>query len=263
METIDLGNGKTKDISYWDNGQIQSEINKKYGTVDGKTIYWYQNGQKSYEYTHHKTGRFREKLTEWYENGQISIVYDIVDGTKDGQCISYYENGQKRTELCIVDGLVEGQYTLYYENGQKSIECSFKNSILTGKLIEWHENGQKFHECSYKNGHYFEEWIEQGVLDGERDGIWTWWHENGVMAQQAKFENNRGIYKTEWDKDGNQIAQLNEEQILKEEESEREIAEQINPQFNPIENSNVPLTDDEKLLGTDFWSDIYGDDFIK
>tara|TARA_B110000967_G_C18428192_1_gene337206 strand:- start:3 stop:563 length:561 start_codon:yes stop_codon:yes gene_type:complete len=56
---------------------------------------------------------------------------------------------------------------------------------------------------------------------------------------------------------------VGEEPILKEEGAERETAEQINPEFNPIENSNVPLTDDEKLLGTDFWSDIYGDDFIK
>tara|TARA_B100001245_G_C22625114_1_gene308199 strand:+ start:9 stop:590 length:582 start_codon:yes stop_codon:yes gene_type:complete len=56
--------------------------------------------------------------------------------------------------------------------GEKDFEGSYKDGQKDGLWTVWYENGQKKSEGTYKNG--------------EADGLVTWWYENG----QKKSENN-------------------------------------------------------------------------
>jgi antitoxin component YwqK of YwqJK toxin-antitoxin module len=44
-------------------------------------------------------------------------------------------------------------------------------------MTTWHENGQKKFEGNYKNG--------------EEDGLWIWWDEEGNVTATATYQNGR------------------------------------------------------------------------
>ena len=48
--------------SYYENGQIESEVNYKDGILDGKTTYWRKNGQIDFE-EYYKDGKKDGKWT--------------------------------------------------------------------------------------------------------------------------------------------------------------------------------------------------------
>ena len=230
-----------------------------------KQMFYNEDGELCEE-KHWKKSKIHGTWTHWY-NGYKTSEQNWKNHALDGKSTTWdYVDGHKTSEIEWVDGLEHGKSIYYYPNGKKSVEAYFEDAILVGKLTIWYESGQKCKEFSYIEGKVnYSSNVELGILDGKRDGIWIWWHENGVKGLEQVFENDKPISRTEWDEDGNQTIQLNSEQLLKEEEEEykRQQDAQLNHQFNPIEHSNAPLTDDEKLLGADFWRDVYGNDFIK
>ncbi len=80
------------------------------------------------------------KWIYWYENGQKRIEENYKDGGKTGLVTIWFENGQKREEGYLKNGIKDGLYTEWYENGQKKNETNYKD----GKVISekrWDEDG--------------------------------------------------------------------------------------------------------------------------
>ena len=159
--------GKT---TYWyENGQKELEVNFKDGKQDGKATYWYENGQIMAEETY-KDGKRDGKTIEWEENGQIWSEGYYKDNKKDGKWISWYENSQKKSEKNYKDDKKDGKWTSWYENSQKKSEGVYKDGVLDGKSTSWTENGQKQKDANYKDGKY--------------DGKYTYWFSDDWIVEK-------------------------------------------------------------------------------
>ena len=112
-----------------------------------KKVSWYSNGNKESEGTF-KDGKKDGLWNEWHENGQKKGRGTFKDGKPDGLWTYWFDNGQKEGEGTLKDGELDGLSTTWYENGQKEEEVNYKN----GKLISskcWDEDGNEC-ECSEK-----------------------------------------------------------------------------------------------------------------
>jgi antitoxin component YwqK of YwqJK toxin-antitoxin module len=163
--------------------QIESEQNYKDEMLNGKTLYWYENGQISSE-TNYKDNKLDGKWTYWYENGQMESESNYKDGKMDGKMTEWYENGQiKNTEIYWKDGepiVEDGNFIIWYKNGQKKSEGSILNNESNGKQTKWHENGQIKSVGNFK--------------DNKKEGKWSYWDKNGVLSLRENRKNGERIY---------------------------------------------------------------------
>jgi len=82
---------------------------------------------------------------------------------------------------------LEGEKTNYYGSGEKLSEGTYKDGELDGLFTEWYENGQK-KEGTYK--------------DGKKDGLETWWYENGQKRFEGTYKDGEFISSKSWNEDG-------------------------------------------------------------
>ena len=59
---------KSTKNTYWENGQLKSELSYKDGKLNGVAVWYYQNGEKELE-AHYKNNVLDGPLLRWYENG--------------------------------------------------------------------------------------------------------------------------------------------------------------------------------------------------
>ncbi|MDA7681354.1 SHD1 domain-containing protein [Verrucomicrobiales bacterium] len=64
-----------------------------------------------------------------------------------------------------------------YGNGQKQLEGNYKDGEKDGLWTSWHENGQKKGEVSFK--------------DGEKDGLFVEWHPNGQKHGEGNYKDGK------------------------------------------------------------------------
>ena len=87
---------------------------------EGKTIVFYENGQKDTEYEFDlsiKNGiKVKDSFKKWYDNGNKRVEGHYVNGEKDGLLTQWHENGKKEYEKTYKDGkLIE--YKQWDEDG--------------------------------------------------------------------------------------------------------------------------------------------------
>ncbi len=255
-------------IEYYGNeGNIQcpgekwKEGNYKDGEKTGLWTWWYGKylgGLKSVE-ENYKDGKLHGLTIHWDTDGR---TITSEENYKNGYIVKEvrYENGYKSKQINYVNGRIEGKYTEFYKNGNKKCEGNATSTtnrdypfLKRGKWVSWYETGEKWFEKHYS---YY------GV--NEVTGVTTFWHKNG--QKQSTYENNMNL--NHWDEDGNDVTQKVRDdvdehwRVCAERRKKRGIQTRGKKRNDSLEGRNVPLTDDEKELGADFWSDIYGDDFI-
>ena len=153
-----------KVFDFYENGEKELDGNYRKGLMNGKWMYYHENGQIRAQgrfidgdrsNVSEETGiPFNGRTGKWffrYENGQNYAERNYKTGVVDGKGINWYENGQKSTEGTWKDGKLDGKWTRWYENGQKQFEGYWKNGKEDGKWTRWHENGQKQFEGYWKN----------------------------------------------------------------------------------------------------------------
>ena len=123
----------------------------KGGKDHGKTVSWYENGQKQIE-SHSRNGKMHGLFRSWNKEGKLVKEQTYKDGKPDGVGIAWYENGQKMEEVKYKEGKFDGVGIAWYENGQKKHEVNYKNGKKDGVLTQWHESGRKSMESHYKDG---------------------------------------------------------------------------------------------------------------
>jgi antitoxin component YwqK of YwqJK toxin-antitoxin module len=117
-----------------------------------------------------------------------------TEGMNDLQCFDsclteWHENGNIKAKRCYSNGLARGPFISYYENGR--VESMGTN--IYGLQIGYNNQGQVARWAIVlpsKNIHP-ENIIEKGESqkNGERIGIWTGAHENGMQAYTCEFKN--------------------------------------------------------------------------
>ena len=86
------------DISYYDNGQKQYDIEYKNNKIDGIAKYWDEKGNIINE-VHYVNDKFHGKWTGFYPNGNVSHIIHYYYGEKHGKEIWYYESGNIKSSI--------------------------------------------------------------------------------------------------------------------------------------------------------------------
>ena len=161
------------ETEYHSNGNKEHE--KSIVEVDGEqlvlTIYWYENGGKSYESLYHpplESGDEDDSYiisdTSWRDDGQIEeeytlnkphkVEYDIGDTVSYSKYYEYYDNGQVKSERHYKEIFTDIAWGLenHPESVREAKKYPRKKDIYHGKSIEWDESGKIINQINYKDG---------------------------------------------------------------------------------------------------------------
>ena len=86
------------DVSYYENGFKQYDIEYKNGKIDGLAKYWDENGYLINE-VNYVNDKFHGKWIDYYTNGNILHVINYDYGKKHGEEIWYYESGNIKSKV--------------------------------------------------------------------------------------------------------------------------------------------------------------------
>jgi antitoxin component YwqK of YwqJK toxin-antitoxin module len=109
------------------------------------------------------------------------IVYEVVDGKKNGEFKTYFINGKLEMVGQIKGNLNQGKWTYYYQSGQVESEGTFKDDLPDGKWKWFYENGNIKEEGNY--------------LKGNREGRWIMYDSDGKIKEEKTLEKNQIIDK--------------------------------------------------------------------
>ena len=109
-------------------------------------------------------------LTEktFYENGNLMNEVEVDEsGQANGITKKYHENGQLRNKTYWAKNIQEdGEVITYHTDGSKARKITVLNGEINGEFFEWHQNGNIKTQGTYNNGicHIEKEFDENGVL---------------------------------------------------------------------------------------------------
>jgi antitoxin component YwqK of YwqJK toxin-antitoxin module/Tfp pilus assembly protein PilF len=186
-------NGKT--IRYYHNKSKMFEYNEFDGLTEGDYIYYNQKGEPilKLEYdgnalvsysTLSKTGGFNEKVATPNESAEIT---------------SYYPNGKVAMKVNFTKGSINGKLEINNAEGKPEYEANYKNGLFEGERTEYYTNGKVYKKENLKNGDfegvhtYFKEdgkpWLTANYKNDELHGdflIYT----NGVLTLTKKYDSD-------------------------------------------------------------------------
>ena len=147
------------------NGKVGELMFVKDGLLGGRTIEWYDNGQKESE-GNYPNGIRQGQFTLWYESGQKKAEVTYDNGKKNGVETQWWDHGVKQMVLNWENGVINGQFINWFSNGNKRVETNFKNGAPDGLSSRWHLDGQKLWDIQLTNGKVVSEkyWNEEGQI---------------------------------------------------------------------------------------------------
>jgi len=82
------------ELKFWDLERTQIKMLEEYlgGQLHGKSIGWYDSGQKEYE-DDWVNGQL-SRLVEWHRNGKKRLEIHYLQDQRHGKCTSWDENGK-------------------------------------------------------------------------------------------------------------------------------------------------------------------------
>lgn len=180
---------------YNSKGSITATKVYKDGKLNGLTVYFRENGQKSSEVT--MVNDFVTATTAWDENGKISEK-STGDGKGSMKRVYYFPNGNIKSFGSEVWNNKEkkyarfGNWTYNFENGNKQLVEIYKDGALlkiweqylrSGEKILFDGNGE--YRIFYNNGQVS---FVVPTKNGARDGIATWYYDNGQVEQAVLYQ---------------------------------------------------------------------------
>jgi uncharacterized protein len=190
VETIDCGE-ETEELLVWTTTWGDGSVKEQYQ--------YYINSENNRLIKH-----------GWYnsydENGDFDEEGTYKDNERDGEWVSLYD-GILYARKSYQDGALEGKYISYNSDGGVSVEKTYVNDELTFEKFYLHTNGQLSSE-----GHFgddftnYKSYNEKGLLtsesyfvDGERDGRWVEYDDEGNITDEDIYENGVCVEKCEGD----------------------------------------------------------------
>lgn len=143
------------------------------GKPEGLHTRWYENGQLESE-IQYKNGHYHGSRKQYYSNGKLASEGNFVNGKEDGTNKFWNEEGLLFREGYFNFGKREGQTRGWYENEQLHFQLNFNEDKLDGASKIWHDNGQLMYNFAFKKG--------------EPLGICRIWKENGQMFYEGEFK---------------------------------------------------------------------------
>ncbi|WP_338815531.1 hypothetical protein V9L05_23390 (plasmid) [Bernardetia sp. Wsw4-3y2] len=95
----------------------------------------------------------------------------------------YYESGKLKVEGFVKNNRYDSTFISYYENGQIEAQGSFKDCVFETNTIRIEVLG--FAYCNTGNFYKNNKLIK--ILDGNRNGQWKYYYENGQVKADEKY----------------------------------------------------------------------------
>ena len=149
------------------------------GKGTGPWKYFYENGQLEYE-VNFDNGEKNGIQKYYYKNGKLSNEGKFVDGKREGFYKSYYKNGKVNSMGYYHEGELHGEWQYFYANGKL-------------KGTEYYYNGSEYgydENCHVDGVVNTEDDITTGFLNG-----YTQFDTSGQIMNKVKFNCGTGMIR--------------------------------------------------------------------
>lgn len=187
-----IGVGKTYDIA----GNLKLDTEYAYGEENGKTIRYYYNKQKMFEYN--QAGDQTEgDYTYYNQKGEPILIVNYLDDipqyymkkSKTGELTekvlivnqtatitSNYPNGKIAIQYSIVKGNKDGDFVINNDLGKPEYTASYKNDLLENYRTQYYTNGKIY--------------CKEHFVKGDYDGMMEYYKEDGKPWIKAEYKND-------------------------------------------------------------------------
>ena len=144
---------KDKDVvrSYWENGNLKSELRYKDGKLNGDCCWYFSNGKPDMK-VYYNMNVMEGEVLRWYENGNIQSRYYLKNDQYDSIFEFYNVFGTLVKIEHYKEGVLHGEYKQWYDSGKLFTEGSYNDGMLHGKWMMYYENGAVGSVATYENG---------------------------------------------------------------------------------------------------------------
>lgn len=162
----------------------------------------------------------------WWPNGNRAAAGSYREGRRDGQWLTWYENGNPECEARYENDQLTGAWRTWHENGVLKEQGQYASGSRHGRWEAFDSAGVWTERVDFYFGevtkrvrgpglvelerHYVDGFARVRMtgrwINGEkfiRDGAYRAWHENGALAAEATFKNDKPANtRREWHENG-------------------------------------------------------------
>lgn len=135
----------------------------------GHCISYYKNGNKQSE-ADFDSGKIAGVFKTYYENGSPEEIITYKNGEPDGEVVRYYQNKMIKEKGLVVENKKEGKWEVYYENGLLMLIENYKSNKLEDSTFSYFKNGNIEYKGKYMNGLAEGKWTFYDSISGKIDG---------------------------------------------------------------------------------------------
>ena len=181
--------------TYWENGNLKSELRYKDDELDGRCVWYTANGKPQMEVVY-RQNKMNGLLRRWYENGNVMEESWYKDGVQDSVYRAYSLKGLLVEEGYYVDGKLNGDYHRWYENGQVFQEGQFVDDMMDGTWLVFYADGSLAAKADFEKGTGIQTSYEQSgykclvtnYVDNEKHGREVYYNPDGRVTRVALYE---------------------------------------------------------------------------
>ena len=159
--------------SYYENGNVKSELRYKDGRLNGECVWYFPNGKPEMKINYVMDTLQGESL-RWYENGFVQSRSFYKDNENDSVFESYNVTGDLVKREYYRKGVRHGSVTQWYDNGELFLEGTYNEGMFDGRWIIYYADGSIGSTATYNMG--------RGVQIG--------YSPDGVMITKIHYKDN-------------------------------------------------------------------------
>lgn len=188
-------------IFYHENGNKSSEGMMVDGKPDGYWKTYHDNGILKSE--GNRLNFLLDSTWKFFdEEGALIMVINYREGKKYGPRITYRKN--EIVEENFEGDIKQGLTTYYYPDSTVMKTINFVDGREDGLAKEFGDDGRVVTLTTYKKGYVVSrERINRMDASGRKQGLWKFFHENGLVRLEGKYVNDlKDGYFKEYDETG-------------------------------------------------------------
>ncbi|MDR0970740.1 MAG: toxin-antitoxin system YwqK family antitoxin [Lentimicrobiaceae bacterium] len=181
--------------SYWDNGNLKSELRYEDGQLNGLCTWFYESGkpQMSIRY---KNNKMMGESIRWFDNGEIESRYYYVDNKLDSVYQLFNYNGIMTEESYYVNDTLDGPYRKWYADGALLVDGGYKKGMMDGSWLTFYPDGEISSRTMFNMGSGFQvgyhqnnyKVLELSYKDNLKHGTETHFDGEGNITKILKYE---------------------------------------------------------------------------
>lgn len=152
-------------------------------------------------------GRWDGPVRDFYADGVIQMKGFYNEGRRDGIFLYYSHHNTYTSAGRYVDNRSVGKWQTFHNNGRLKMETVYGNGVFYKNA--WDSTGAQ--QISNGEGVVVEYYpggarrIEGRYADGNKEGFWTGWHENGTIHFREDFRRGRLVYGKSRNENGDEF----------------------------------------------------------